>query len=212
MNYEEVYNTYLAVSRGSRGKPWKARKDFSNFAETSDGVYCRKLELFFKKFPQINIREFFSAPYIVYKDEDHFPLQFYNTQKAIAVYTTLIKQKLEESPDSDSHLEDIKKSLKYIALFCLTSKITLEEYCRKNAGYTTQPFIDFHEKKVNIYVLISLPFFAETLNIFCNQDKQIYLKDLCDNVGKFKTRLHTSSKAKTLIANGLNLINKNTNN
>jgi len=206
MNHHQVYNTYLSVSRGARNKPWKARKDFNNFDETSDGVYCKKIELFLKKFPQINAREFFMAPYLMYKDEDHFPLSFYNTQKAIAVYSKIQKLKLEESPDSDSHLESIKKSLKYIALLCSEEKMTLEQYSQKNNGYTTQPFVDYLENRVNIYVLISLPRFEDQLNIFCGQDKEIFLKELCNNVAKYKTRLYNSVKAKIVIANGFKLI------
>lgn len=211
MNHEEVYNTYLSVSRGARNKPWKARKDFSNFEKTPEWLCCKKLELFFKKFPQVNVREFFMAPYIIYNDEDHFPLSFYNSQKAIGVYSKLRKQKLEESPDSESHILDIKRTLKYIAMLCITEGITLKEYSHKNNGYTTQPFIDYLENRVNIYVLISLPSFEETLNIYCNQDKQIFLRDLCNNIGKFKIKLHTSLKAKELITNGFNLINNKLN-
>jgi len=206
MSYEDVYNTYLSVSRGAKGKPWRARKDFSNFGETGDAVCCMKLDNFFKKFPKINVREFFLAPYTLYSDEEHFPLSFYNSQKAIATYTKVQKMKLEQSPDSEDHIADIKKTLRHIATVCFYEKMSLEEYCQKGAGYVTQPFVDFTENKVNIYVLISLPFFDEQLSKCCNQDKQIYLGDSYDDIGKFKVKLYTSTRAKGLIANGFKLI------
>ena len=43
MNVPEIYNTYLSISRGSRNKPWKARKDFDGFEKTGDGFICQRL-------------------------------------------------------------------------------------------------------------------------------------------------------------------------
>jgi hypothetical protein len=212
MNVPELYNTYLSVSRGSLNKPWKVRKDFEGFDKTPDGFICKRLELFFKKFPQINPRDYFKAPYIAYKDEEHFPLNFYTTQKAIAIYTTVEKQKKEELPDTESQIEDIKKSLKYIASTCIRRNITFNQYCKIKEGYTYKPFVDYNDKLINIYVLIKLPFFEVQLNSLNPQDKLLYLKDIANNIQKYKMRLNTSVKAKNLIDEGLKLITNTTNN
>lgn len=209
MNVSQIYNTYLSVSRGSQNRPWKARKDFKDFENTSDGVYCRKLELFFKKFPQIDVKDFFNAPYVIYKDESYFPLKFYVTQKAIAVYTALQKQKLEEGPDTTDQIEDIKKSLKHIGLTCIERKITFEQYCNEKAGYTYTPVLDFNNKLINIYVLIKLPSFDTIVNSFNLQDRELYLKNIHNNLGKFKLRLNMSTRAKFLIDEGFKLLTKN---
>jgi len=211
MNVPEIYNTYLSVSRGSLNKPWKARKDFDNFDKTPDGIICKRLELFFKKFPQIDPRDYFKAPYVVYKDEEHFPLNFYTTQKAIAIYTTVEKQKKEELPDTDNQIEDIKKSLKYIAGVCLRQGITLTNYCKIKEGYTYKVFNDFNNKLINIYVMIKLPFFENQLNSLNPQDKLLYLKDAANNIQKYKMRLNSSVRAKKLIDEGLKLITNTTN-
>ena len=63
------------------------------------------LQLFFEKFPQVNIREFLGAPYQIYKDEDHFPLSFYTTQKAISIYSAVQKHKKEELPEIRKYLK-----------------------------------------------------------------------------------------------------------
>lgn len=209
MNVSQIYNTYLSVSRGSQNRPWKARKDFKDFENTSDGVYCRKLELFFKKFPQIDVKDFFNAPYVIYKDESYFPLKFYVTQKAIAVYTALQKQKLEEGPDTTDQIEDIKKSLKHIGLTCIERKITFEQYCNEKTGYTYTPVLDFNNKLINIYVLIKLPSFDTIVNSFNLQDRELYLKNIHNNLGKFKLRLNMSTRAKFLIDEGFKLLTKN---
>ncbi len=210
MTSTEIYNTYLGVSRRARNQPWKPRKDFNNFDSTPDGTICKRLEFFFKKFPQITVQDFFNAPYVLYKDETHFPLSFYTTQKAIAAYSALQKQRKEELPDTESQIADIKKSLKYIAIQCVSKNITLEEYCTTKKGYIHQPFLDFLEKRVNIYVLLKLPFFDTQLNSYNLQDREIFLKDVYNNLSKYKMRLNTSNRANSLINEGLKIITKST--
>ena len=214
MNVPEIYNAYLGTSRRAMNQPWKARKNFDDFEKTPDGIICRKLELFFKKFPQISPYEFFKAPYEVYKDGSTFPLNFYTTQKAIAVYTALQKQKQEESPDTENQIKNIKDSLKYIAKQCFEQKITLEQYSSSNGGFSYAPasFVDFAEKRINIYVLIKLPFFDVQLNSLNLQDKELYLKETFNNIAKYKMRLNTSTRAKNLIDEGLRIISNTTNN
>lgn len=214
MNVPEIYNAYLGTSRRAMNQPWKARKNFDDFEKTPDGIICRKLELFFKKFPQISPYEFFKAPYEVYKDGSTFPLNFYTTQKAIAVYTALQKQKQEESPDTENQIKNIKDSLKYIAKQCFEQKITLEQYSSSKGGFSYAPasFVDFAEKRINIYVLIKLPFFDVQLNSLNLQDKELYLKETFNNIAKYKMRLNTSTRAKSLIDEGLRIISNTTNN
>lgn len=214
MNVPEIYNAYLGTSRRAMNQPWKARKNFDGFESTPDGIICRRLELFFKKFPQISPYEFFKAPYEVYKDGTVFPLNFYTTQKAIAVYTALQKQKQEEGPDTENQIKNIKESLKYIATKCFENKFTLEQYCGAKNGfsYAPLPFIDFAEKRINIYVLIKLPFFDTQLNSLNLQDKELYLKETFNNIAKYKMRLNVSTRAKSLIDEGLRIISNTTNN
>lgn len=214
MNVPEIYNAYLGTSRRAMNQPWKARKNFDDFEKTPDGIICRKLEMFFKKFPQISPYEFFKAPYEVYNDGSTFPLNFYTTQKAIAVYTALQKQKQEESPDTENQIKNIKESLKHIAKRCFEQKITLEQYSSTKSGYSYAPdsFVDFAEKRINIYVLIKLPFFDAQLNSLNLQDKELYLKETFNNIAKYKMRLNVSTRAKTLIDEGLRIISNTTNN
>ena len=160
MSIEQVYNTYLSVSRGHMNKPWKARKDFEGFDKTPDGILCTRLDMFFKRFPQINVKDFLLAPYVIYKDEEHFPLNFYLTQKAIACYSLLQKQRAEELPDTDGHIKHILESLKHIASICVNEKITLQQYCNSKDGYTWRCLEDYRNKYLNLYVLLSLPNFC----------------------------------------------------
>ena len=199
MSVEFLYNTFLSVSRGEKGKPWRARKDFDGFNTTEEGILCKRLEQFFNRFPQITVKEFFQAPYRVYKDEEHFPLKFYLTQKAIACYGLLQKQKQEELPDSDSHIKDIFESLKYLATLCVNENITIEKYASTKNGYTWRCLLDYNDKKINLYVLIALPSFDNVMDSLQVQDKDIYLKNIHKDIVKFKMRLNNSSSAKNII-------------
>jgi hypothetical protein len=208
MSVEQVYNTYLSVSRGHQNKPWKARKDFEGFDKTPDGILCVRLDMFFKRFPQINIKDFLLAPYVIYKDEEHFPLNFYLTQKAIACYSLLQSQRAEELPDTDGHIKHILESLKYLATTCINEQITLEQYCNQKAGYTWRSLEDYRNKHINLYVLLSLSNFEYIFNSMQAQDKEIYLKTVATDIVKFKMRLNNSSRAKKIIMEGLKRINK----
>jgi len=208
MSIEQVYNTFLSVSRGHMNKPWKARKDFEGFDKTPDGILCVRLDMFFKRFPQINVKDFLLAPYVIYKDEEHFPLNFYLTQKAIACYSLLQSQRAEELPDTDGHVKHILESLKYLATTCINEKITLKQYSNLKTGYTWRCLEDYRNKQINLYVLLSLPGFDTMFNSMQVQDKEIYLKTVANDIVKFKMRLNNSDKAKKIITEAFKRINE----
>jgi len=208
MSIEQVYNTFLSVSRGHMNKPWKARKDFEGFDKTPDGILCTRLDMFFKRFPEINIKDFLLAPYVIYKDEEHFSLNFYLTQKAIACYSLLQKQRAEELPDTDGHIKHILESLKYLATTCINEKITLNQYSNLKNGYTWKCIEDYRNKHLNLYVLLSLPGFDAMFNSMQIQDKEIYLKTVANDIVKFKMRLNNSNRAKKIITEAFKRINE----
>lgn len=199
MTGPEIYNTYLSVSRGAKNKPWKPRKDFGGFDKTEAGVLCLRLELFFKRFPQINPREFFLAPYELYRDEEYFELKFYLTQKAISCYSIIQKQKQELLPDTDSQLDFILSSIKYIAKKCIAENITFNTYCNRKIGYVPDWVLDYTNNHVSVYFLLALPGFDTIFDSMQEQDKEIYFKNIYKDIVKFKTRLNNSVKAKKLL-------------
>ena len=199
MGPEEIYNIYLSTSRGLKNKPWKPRKDFEGFDKTEQGLLCLRLSLFFKRFPKINVKEFFSAPYLLYKDEEYFDLKFYLTQKAINCYTLIQKQKLEQSPDSDSQIQSIIQSVKFVAAKLLSEKIELKTYTSLKKGYTLEVISDYMEGNINLYFLLALPGFDTIFDSMPEQDKELYLKHIYKDIVKFKMRLNTSVKAKKII-------------
>jgi len=93
---KSIYNTWLSYYRGKQNKPYRFKKDFKNFEKTKNYIYCQKLENLFDNNTEVDLNEFFNAPYEVYSnDEEGYDLKFYTTRKAIKVYNVYkqIKQK-----------------------------------------------------------------------------------------------------------------------
>jgi len=65
-----IYNTYLRIYRTQQNKPFRYRKNFTDFTEHELYVFVKRLGNFFKKFKHINIDLFFKAPYELYPDDD----------------------------------------------------------------------------------------------------------------------------------------------
>ncbi len=208
MSVQDIYNTYLSVSRGHKNKPWKPRKDFTDFDKTEEGLICIRLELFFSRFPQIHVKDFFLSPYLLYKDEDYFPLKFYLTQKAISTYTIVQKQKLEEMPDSESHLNDIVTTIKYIAEICISEKLTFSSFTSSKKGYTWRVLQEYVDRKINLYVLLSLPNFWNVLDSLSLQDKELYLGTTFKDITKYQMRLNNSTRAKKIITEAFKRLNQ----
>ena len=107
-----IYNTYLMVSRSRQNKPYKRRKNFDNFKDNPNYVFIKRLSMFFNKHSNINIVDFFNAPYKVYPDqEQYYDLRFYTTPKCVRLYGLYVKKLDMEDPDSDTQISRIKKSL-----------------------------------------------------------------------------------------------------
>ena len=100
-----IYNHFLEVSKKVNNKPVRYRKDFSNFSD-EDYIYVNKLSRFFNKFKNINIKDFFEAPYFVY-NENYFSLKFYLSPKAIKAYTNYSDNYILNNPDSKQTLQKL---------------------------------------------------------------------------------------------------------
>jgi hypothetical protein len=88
---QRIYNDHLATSRSMRDKPFRIRKNFENFDKDKE-IYLDRLNKFFGSYPNIDIKEYFSAPYYLYDDVDYFDLEYFTTQKAKKDYAQYMNQ------------------------------------------------------------------------------------------------------------------------
>lgn len=150
-----VYNSYLVATKTNQNKPFKLRK---NFDKLEDSVYIqlKKLSSFFDRNKNINLSDFFKAPYAIYGKENYFSIDFYNTRKAIKCYSIYIKQKQRSNPDSESIINECKECCKFIYEFCKLNKITLFEYTNLFVESTPKVIQHLKEHKINFYMLHAL--------------------------------------------------------
>lgn len=205
---KELYNTYIAVSRSLRDKPFRLRQNFEDFENNPDYIYIKKIEYFLRQFPQIKIKHFFSAPYVLYKDVEYFDLKFFATQRAVKAYTVYMNQLQEESPDSDHHIQFIKDSLRFIGMFCIKNKIPLNEYIHHSSGVTYSWMKHVKERSITIYSVFEFP---EVFSIIrkCPKDEvDLFLGTLITGLSGYKNDFDKSKNARRIVKEGLKRIKR----
>jgi len=197
---KDIYNCYLKNVR--RGQPYNVRKDFSDMSPDII-VYLKKLSSFFYKFKHIKIDDFFAAPSIIHPDEKCPPLNFFITRPAIKLYSLSIQKMEDESPENQ--LDNIKESLRFIAMFCLKNKIQLEDYLYHKTSNMPTWMQHYREHHVNPYTMLELG----DINKFKSMNEEeriIWSSDFFTKIDKFKTRYHNSEKTKTFLKEGVKKI------
>ena len=194
-----IYNCYLEVSRKANNQPFRYRKDFTGFEQKEEYLCVVKLSKLFGKFPNINIKDFFRAPYTVY-NEKFFELKYFTTQKAIKTYTTYQTKFLLDNPDDEQVIEKIKESYVFIYNFCKDRNLKFETYTS---------FIDstrkWHEfllhvkyREVSVYALFEFPSFDKVLQSYDKQLKDFMFGETLHNINLYRTKYYSSSKAKKI--------------
>jgi len=206
---QRIYNTHLAISRSSLGKPFTLRKDFSDLVESDLNYQCiKKLSRFFSKHSQIDIGVYFKSPYEIYKDGEHYDLKFFVTQKAISVYSMYMKRLQEQSPDSEDQFEIIRKSLAFIIRFCCDEHIPFSDYITyKKPNAVMEEFLSHYKNgNVSLYVLLRIPKFEKIAYSLDEELRELFFGNILDNLSSFKIKLHQSVKSKKLIEDTLKKI------
>jgi len=200
---QNIYNTHLRVSRQQQNKPFKLRKDFSKIEE-KNYIAVKKLSLFFKKHSHITLDDFFIAPYKIYKDESYFDMEYFTTLKAVKAYSLYQNIKLYEEPDSESQLNSITESLKFIYRFCKQQKIDIDQYAQFTSGAIPECIVHLKEHKVNMLTLLGFNGFYKTLKQVDSETLKFILgNEVCNQIETNKAKLFASKKAYKLILFGI---------
>lgn len=206
-----IYNTYLRISRSKQNRPFKLRKDFSDFENHKDYGYIKKLGYFFAKFPHIKIEDFFNAPYHIYVDNSpYYDIKYYTSPKAIKVYGMYVKQKDMENPDTEYNLQFIKESLMFIFTFCKTNNINLEEYVYHKGDGDLYTFINhLRERKVSFYTMFGFDGTEMRLHEYSDERLQFTLgEEPIKKLASRKVAYYNSRKAKHIAKQGIQKIKK----
>jgi hypothetical protein len=203
---ENIYNTYLRISRGKRNLPYKNRKDFSNITDDEKYPTLLKLENFFKRNSYVNLNNFFEAPYELYTDEKYFDLDFYLTQKAIKIYNLYQKKKTYMDPDSDIQIKSVKDGLLFIYGFCKKNELSLEEYLTHKTNSMNSFFLHLKEKEISIYNCLAFANFQKVVNENNYEILEFMLGDIVSKISIFRTKFYASNKCKKISHDGLKIL------
>ena len=194
-----IYNCYLQTSRTVNLQPFKYRKDFNGFEEKEEYAYITKLAYFFNKFPNINIKDFFEAPYHVY-NEKYFDLRFFTTQKAIKTYTIYENKFLPNDPDQIQTLQKIKDSFLFIYNYCKSKDISFNQYTTFQSPDNKLHDFMLHLKNRDtiVYVLFIFPGFDKIISSYEKEIKEFVFGDTLKDLNFYRTKYFCSVKAKKL--------------
>lgn len=203
-----IYNAFLKISRSKQSLPYRLRKHWDGFEDSTSYPYTMKLKNLFTRNRHIDIFDFFNAPYTIYPGESGFDLSFYTSQKAIKIYSMYMKKQLSLSPDSDYHLNHIIKGLKFIKKFCISKNIPTSEYVSFKEGTQFSFLIHLKKRFISVYNLFAFSMFESALKN-CDPDiTRFTISDMYDQMPVFRTKFFNSIKAKHLAVSGLEKIEK----
>lgn len=206
-NFEKfLYNEHLLLSRKLKGKPYRLREDFEQL-ENQKVEDLKRLSSFFEQFENISVKDFFTAPYIIYPQENHFPLSFYLTRRAINAYNLYLKKILNSDPDSDAMLEKAEESFEFIKKFISEKGIDIDEYPRHCEGLSNSMLLHLKDGKIPIYFIFSL---NDAESVIKSIDEDLIMlwfdSNFFDILSKAKFKFHKSVKLKQLINNKIKTI------
>jgi len=210
---KNIYNWYLRAQRVHNNLPFRYRKNFDRIENEKFYPSLVKIEKFFTQFPHFLRKEFFDAPYVVYKDEKkYYSLDFFSSMKGISTCVAYFKICQQQKPDEQ--MDFIKDSLKFIAKFCIANKIHLKDYVRYKSIAQNDCLKHLKNHQISWYMAIALNGFLALLLGMPRDEFTLYFGDEID-LNKLIGAYGSSILAKPFIETRLkeldNLITKNLN-
>jgi len=152
---KQMYNMYLAALGKANNRPFRARKNFDDL-EDEKAIELRKLTYLFQKYGEVDVQDFFDAPFQVHDDDKYHPLDYYNSKAATNAYTRF-KRQMQEEINPELLIEYTRRGLKWLLKYCVEHKITIDEYVEQTTD-TDIPLFMLHLKqhKINFFIVHAL--------------------------------------------------------
>lgn len=208
---KRIYNTYLAISRSKQNKPFKLRQDFKKFEEDPNYTPIKKLANFFDRHQNVNINDYFIAPYAIYKNDVNafYDLKFYLSAKARNIYTMYMKRQDTQHPDSQHIIKKCKDSMHFIYKYCKDNSITLDQYLsQKTSGIIPDFGLHLKDRKVNIYTLFAFDSFEKKFYEIPKDMLAFMFGEIYNDFARLRMRYLQSEDCKRVCKSGLNEIKK----
>jgi hypothetical protein len=192
---KQIYNAYLVALSRANKRPFRPRK---NFDDLKDEVYCelKKLGTFFAKNKEVNVQDFFLAPFELHNDTTYQPLDYFNTYNAVQAYTKFQKHK---DTSVDKILEYTKMGLAYVYKYCEQNKLTLNRYkSETNKSDIPTWLVHLKEHKINFFTLHTLEIRDELYKLD-REWREFYVRDFDELFKKTYTSFSYSQDQKTTL-------------
>ena len=210
---QNIYNMYLKTLRSSQGQPYKLRKNFENFKDNANYPKVRKIANLFNSCPHILMHDYFIAPYEVYNLDDDtsiYTLDFYSSLKALGCYKRYMDIKELADPDEEHQIDFIKASFHFILKFCLTNKITFDEYLDYKKGFTYEWMKHYADKKISLLCLLEYDNIYDMILGIESEHRSLLLGDLSDRFYTIKGAYLKSNRAKKIVTKSIEILRKQT--
>jgi len=207
-NIQELYNTFLRISRKKQDKPYKLRSNWEDFENHKHYNLLIKLKSFFDRNYIVNVEDYFTAPYEVYEEEGFYDLDFYNSMTAVKVYNLFCDKKKNLEPDCEVQQEAVLRGINFIKKFCITKQINLSDYLKyKEPGANVNSFVvHLKEKNISIYNLFPFKEFDKVYSSIDYSILKFILNDLASRISFFRTKFYSSKTTKNIAITGLKII------
>jgi hypothetical protein len=199
---KRIYNIFLKNSR--KGLGYSYRKNFDNISEYHI-LNLKKLSTFFRKYPHIDINEFFESPSLIYNGEPYPQLSFFNSRSAIRCYSLYKKKQEDQNPEQQ--IESIKNSLIFIGSFCIQKNIMLSEYLSHKTGCISSWLEHYRQRKINPYSLMEIGDIISNIDSHQDDELALFSENLKEKIYSYKIRYKQSKKIINLVKAGTDKIN-----
>ena len=200
-----LYNKHLAISRSTKNKPFKIKKDFKDIIDTDKHKFLKRISILFKKHPEIDPELFFKAPYELYKDVEYFGLDYFSTMRAVKAYTTYKKQTFIQNPDSQ--LEQVKQSLYFMTKFCIDNKIYLHQYPYHRSSDLFTWMTHYKQNKINLYALFEFPDVFSSAQTLAEDVRRFFVSNFIEQFKNLYIQYHNSKSIKPYLKKTIPILN-----
>ena len=200
-----LFNKHLSVSRSSKGKPFKLRKQFEDIAGTEKHTYLKRLAVLVKKHPEIDLDTFFSAPYKLYPDVEYFGLDYFSSMRAIKSYTMYKKMTFLQDPDTQ--VDSVKNSLRFMAKFCIDNNILLHQYPHHKTADMFTWMVHYKENKINVYAMMEFKDVYSAVQSLAEDVRSFFVSDFVEQFKNLYTSYDKSQVLKPFLKKAVEHIN-----
>ena len=145
-----IYNMYLQASSLGVGHPFRMRKDFNGFEESNPEEYSAilRLEKLFDELPSLNMYDYFSSPYLYYKDNMNrkLPLKWYLSIPAMKAYKSQFFSKFEHNIIDDKETQDRISGMFDMIAKRIKDGYPLKSLLKTKDGFTPPSWVQLYSK------------------------------------------------------------------